>query len=146
LAIRAIFFISCAKRTPASDELLHALSAERGDRIFRVDNCVASWLILRPCAGLIWLDESIGIVGLVHYTLQEFFQKHPEVLPGSLDSMVAEAYSVYLSFDVFDARPRADGKQLEERLQKYIFLHYASRYWEHQARDATLEDLKDLTL
>jgi ankyrin repeat domain-containing protein 50 len=146
LATRALCFIFCARRTLTLDELLHALSVELGDSEFCVDNCTNSQILLSLCAGLILVDETLGNVGLVHYTLQEYFQKHPKMLPESPNAMVAEACLTYLSFDAFDSGPCTDGESLEKRLEEYCFLHYASSHWGHHAKHATSEDLEDLIL
>jgi len=146
LAIKVLSFIFCAKTTLRLDELLHALSVEPGDTDFIEDNCSSSHHISSVCKSLLWVDEATRTVGLVHYTLQEFFQKNPELLPHSPDTLLAEACLRYLSYDVFKTGPCLEGAILESRLQKYSFLQYASKHWGQHTRQGSTKELQALVL
>ncbi|KAJ2990388.1 hypothetical protein NUW58_g2975 [Xylaria curta] len=144
LAIKTLSFVFCARKTLTLDELLHALSVKPEHTELRADNCSTSQILLDVCKGLIWFDESIGTVGLVHYTLQEYFQNHLELLPGNPDALVAESCLRYLSFDIFESGPCSDGSVLEKRLQEYSFFRYASCHWGHHAERADSRGLGEL--
>jgi ankyrin repeat protein len=136
LAKEALSFISHAKRPLHVNELRHALGVSASDTDFNESQCVDDKLLISLCAGLVKIDETRDIVGLVHQTLQEFFETYPEMLLEDPDSKIAETCLIYLSFDVFGSGPCADGNALQERLEHYAFFRYAAQHWGHHVRNS----------
>ncbi|KAM7191628.1 Ankyrin repeat-containing domain protein [Naviculisporaceae sp. PSN 640] len=75
LAIRALAWITCARRPLRTIELQHALAVEEGEDSVDEDNIPQVDDLVGWCAGLVTVDEQSGIIRLVHYTTQEYFQR-----------------------------------------------------------------------
>ncbi|KAJ3951499.1 hypothetical protein N0V92_012088 [Colletotrichum tropicale] len=78
LAKDALSWIVCARRPLETLELQHALAVERGTAELDRDNITELEDIVSVCAGLIAIDEESGIIRLVHYTTQEYFERTAE--------------------------------------------------------------------
>ena len=131
LAQRAFSYIFCAKRPLHVGELRHALAVEAEDTDIDEEAFVDSETLLNASFGLIRIDDVSNTIGLVHYTLQEYLENHPEYLLPNPETVIATTCLTYLSFEVFDSGPCSDGEALNQRLRDYQFLDYASRHWGH---------------
>jgi hypothetical protein len=111
------------------------------------DDLVDMALLLRIRAGLVTVDEESNTVRLVHYTLQEYMKTIHEKLFPNAELGIAKACLAYLAFDVFKSGPCGNEQTLDDRLQKYPFLYYASHNWGHHVRDGDLQsELMDIIL
>ncbi|KAJ5775210.1 uncharacterized protein N7511_000221 [Penicillium nucicola] len=136
LAKDALSFISHAQRPLHVKELCHALGVWANDTSFEESQCVDDNLLISICTGLVKIDETRDVVGLVHQTLQQYFETFPDRLSEDPDSKIAEACLIYLSFDVFGSGPCADGKALQKRLERHKFFPYAAQYWGYHVRNS----------
>jgi hypothetical protein len=59
-------------------ELQHALAVEVGDSRLGEDNLERIERMVSVCAGLVTVDEESSIIRLVHYTMQEYFERTQE--------------------------------------------------------------------
>ncbi|KIM95293.1 hypothetical protein OIDMADRAFT_34064 [Oidiodendron maius Zn] len=75
LAKQVLSWITCAKRPLTTLELQHALAIEVGDYELDEENLPQLEDMVSVCAGLVTIDEKSGIVRLVHYTTQEYFER-----------------------------------------------------------------------
>src|SRR5687767_5347686 len=75
LAKQALSWIAYTKRPLLTLELQHALAVELGESEFDDENLPQIEDIVSVCAGLVTIDEESGIIRLVHYTTQEYFQR-----------------------------------------------------------------------
>lgn len=75
LAKQVLSWITCAKRPMTTSELQHALAVEANRQELDEDNLVQIEDIVSVCAGLVTVDKKIGIIRLVHYTTQEYFER-----------------------------------------------------------------------
>lgn len=128
LAKRALSYIFCARRPLKLEELRHVLAVEGGDTALDATAFVEPEILLNISAGLIRIDEQSGTVGLVHYTLREYFERNLDKLLPDPDVEMAKACLTYMSYDVFGRGPCSNGEELNQRLQEYQFLDYASHY------------------
>jgi hypothetical protein len=115
LAKRTLFWIVCAKRP----------------------------LVVSSCAGLVTVDSNI--IRLVHYTTQEYFQRHGlKSFEDVQRNIIASSCLTYLSYDVF-----ADGYleyvDLQSRLRQNAFFKYAAQNWVYHIQDIQ-ESVRDLAL
>ena len=99
--------------------------------------------MLSSCAGLVTVDSNI--IRLVHYTTQEYFQRHSLKRFEDVQSdIIATSCLTYLSYDVF-----AEGylKELEmrSRLRHNPFFEYAAQNWAYHIED-TRQNVDDLAL
>jgi hypothetical protein len=92
------------------------------------------------------VDEKSGATGLVHHTLQEYLNKHPEQLLPNPEIQLASVCLTYLSFEDFQSGPCDDGELLDRRLEDYRFLDYASHHWgiHMRASDTELDEIADV--
>ena len=148
LARKALSYISCASRPLNIQELQDILSVETGDKDLDDDARPELEILLLVSTGLIGVDQGSGSVGLIHFTLQEYFRDHHEILlPPSPEFNLAKACLTYLSFQGFNQGPCTDAEDLQKRLQRYRFSDYASRNWgRHAAGYQAREGLADLLL
>ncbi|KAL9014436.1 MAG: hypothetical protein Q9173_000918 [Seirophora scorigena] len=131
LAKRALSYIFTARRPLSVEELRHALAIEAAATELDETAFPDSETLLNVSAGLIRIDQKTKTIRLVHYTLQEYFEKYPGELLPDLEHMIATTCLTYLSLDVFSNGSCNGREALEQRLQTYRFLDYASHNWGH---------------
>ena len=107
---------------------------ELGESELDLDNVPEVEDMVSCCAGLITVDDESNIIRLVHYTTQEYFERIRESWNPRAQQEIASACLTYLSFDPFRSGSCPDDQQLESRLEKNVFLDYASRFWSQHAR------------
>ncbi len=146
LAMKALSYIFCAKRPLKVEELLHALAVEIDDTELDDSAFSETEILLGVAAGLVTIDEESNTIRLVHYTLQEYLEKTREKLFPNAESEIAKICLTYLSFDVFKSGPCGSETLLDDRLQKYQFLDYASHNWGRHVREGGQSELTDLVL
>ena len=129
LAKKMLSYIVCARRPLQVQELRHALAMETGDTELEETALPEVEILLTISAGLIRIDTESNTARLVHYTLQEYFQQNHEKLLPDMEKEFARTCLTYLSLEVFDSGSCSDGEALDQRLDKYQFLDYASHYW-----------------
>ncbi|KAH7031050.1 uncharacterized protein B0I36DRAFT_349186 [Microdochium trichocladiopsis] len=137
LAFQALSWIACAKRPLKIVELLHALGTEPGASAFDETNIPDIQDVLSNCCGLVTVDEQTGIVRLVHYTTQEYFEKTQNKWFPDGQTYLTEICVSYLSFGVFKAGRCLSDQDFENRLTTYQLYDYASNYWGAHAKLAT---------
>ena len=108
-----------------------ALAVEIGSPNLNADNIPSIGTLLACCQGLFVVDTEASTVLLIHFTLQEYLQAHPELF-GAAHSTIAETCLSYLNSQqvkVFSTSPSHD-------FQDTPFLEYSSMYWGvHAKRD-----------
>ncbi len=131
LAKRALFYIFCARRSLKVKELRHVLIVKVKD--IELDEIVFSEteILLNISVDLISVDEKSSITWLVYYILQKYLEKNHEKLLSDFEVELATTCLTYLSFNVFDSESCNDEEALNQRLQVYQFLDYASHCWNH---------------
>ncbi|MCJ1307667.1 hypothetical protein MMC25_001315 [Agyrium rufum] len=144
LAIRALSYVFCARRPLTVDELRHALGIEVGDTELDETAFPEAAILFDISAGLISIDEERNMTRLVHYTLQEYFERHREKLLSHPNLDFARTCLSYLSFDVFQDGACTNEKVLEQRLKDYCFIDYASHHWGHHVLSNQLQIWKGM--
>ncbi|KAN0076279.1 hypothetical protein V8E54_006421 [Elaphomyces granulatus] len=143
LAKRVLFWVVYAKRPLTAEELRHALAVEPGTCRLDKTNLYPIKDMVSSCAGLIIVDSNI--VRLVHYTTQEYFQRHGlKSFEDVQRNIIATSCLTYLSYDVF-AEGCLTKSDLESRLQQNVFFEYAGQNWAYHIQD-TLLSVGDLAL
>ena len=98
LAMAALMWISQSERAMSADELCHALGVQIGSTDPNPDNIPSIQSLLASCLGLATVDREGSTVRLVHFTLQEYLNSHPEMFHNPYAAM-AEVCLTYLNFD-----------------------------------------------
>ena len=75
LARQVLSWITYAKRPLTATELQHALGVEVGKSKLDELNIPEIEDIVSVCKGLVTIDQESGIIRLVHYTAQEYFEQ-----------------------------------------------------------------------
>jgi hypothetical protein len=134
LAKQVLGWIVHAKRQFSAVELQEALGVEAGDAELDRDNCPDVDDMVSACAGLVTIDGSSGVIRLVHYTTQEYFDRTRHAWFPNADAMITTVCLTYLSFRVFDqdCRLRHD-EPSSEHYPGFYFHLYAARYWPRHA-------------
>ena len=149
LGIAALMWISHSERPLKADELCHALAVEIGSPSLDAENVPSIGLLLACCQGLITVDKEASTVRLIHFTVQEYLQAHPELFD-SAHSTMAETCLSYLNSRQVKALPAGPNPDLEDsnlqdtwradsghdysdledsQMQSTPFLEYSSLYW-----------------
>ena len=74
LALKVLYWITCARRSLVTAELQHALAVEVGESELATKQPDIEDMV-SVCAGLVTVDEESNIIRLVHYTTQEYFER-----------------------------------------------------------------------
>ncbi|KAH2542215.1 hypothetical protein KXW97_003527 [Aspergillus fumigatus] len=136
LAKDVLSWIVCAKRPLTTSELQHALAVEASDDELDEDNLPLVEDMVSVCAGLVTVDEESGIIRLVHYTTQEYFQQTQQKWFPDAESDITRICTSYLSFCPFESGLCQSFDELKERLQSNKLYHYSANNWGHHARKA----------
>jgi ankyrin repeat protein len=137
LAKQVLSWITCAKRPLTTTELQHALAVEIGESQLDKDNLPEVKDIVSVCAGLVTVDEESGIIRLVHYTTQEYFDRTQGKWFPNVQTNITATCVAYLSFDVFECGICQNDKEFEQRLQIHRLYDYAAHNWGYHAREAS---------
>ncbi|TVY27700.1 putative ankyrin repeat protein [Lachnellula hyalina] len=137
LAKQVLSWITCAKRPLAAIELQHALGVEVGESQLDEANIPEIEDMVSVCAGLVTIDEGSGIIRLVHYTAQEYFDRTQRQWFPDVQANIITTCVTYLSFDDFERGICQSDNEFEQRLQSNKFYDYAAHNWGHHAREAS---------
>lgn len=133
LAISTLMWIVHAKRPLTTLELQHALGVEIGEPVFFKDSLPDLDDLVSACCGLVTIDEESQIIRLIHYTAQEFFDRHGVLYFPGAEAQVTDICATYLAFDVFDSGPCQTDGDFQLRLTEFPFYSYSSQYWGQHA-------------
>jgi ankyrin repeat protein len=146
LAKEALSWITCAKRPLTTTELQYALAIKVGQAEFDEGNKPDIEDIVSVCAGLVTIDEESGIIRLVHYTTQKYFERRQKHWFPTVDFDITAICVTYLSFTVFRSGICLTDSSFEERLQRNPLYDYAANYWGRHACQIQSPHLKIVDL
>ena len=110
-------------------ELQHALAVQPGTSDLDKDALIESDILISVCLGIVVVEHDSGIVGLIHFTAQEYFQQHPMHESLRIQETIALSCLTYLTYDEF-AKGWCDDEAIwNARFEKYPFMRYATRWW-----------------
>ena len=133
LAHQVLSWIVCAKRPLTTRELQHALAVEVGES--ELNDCKLPEIedMVTVCAGLVTVDEGSGIIRLIHYTTQEYFEQTRTSWFPKAEVEITKICITYLSFRVFEGGFCETSSEFEDRLQRNPLYDYAARNWGYHA-------------
>jgi len=137
LAKQVLAWITCAKRPLTTAELQHALGVEDGEPEFDNENLPQIGHIISSCVGLVTIDEESDIIRLVHYTMQEYFERTQNRWFPDAETKITETCVTYLSFDTFGSGYCQTDSDFEERLRLNPLYEYAAKNWGRHAQIAS---------
>ncbi|KAJ5356449.1 hypothetical protein N7517_011058 [Penicillium concentricum] len=139
LAMDVLAWITCAKRALTTVELQTALAVEIGKSEFDEENIPDLADMVSVCAGLVTVDEQSGIIRLVHYTTQEYFDQKQAMWFPKAHHDISRTCVSYLLLDGLNDDHCIKDEQLIARIHDYPLYEYASTFWgNHLKRE--LED------
>ena len=137
LAVKVLEWITCAVRPLTLFEMQHALAVEPGDASFDDDNVPGDDLLVTICSGLVTYHQESNVLGLVHYSLQQYFER--ELERPEVHAEILEICLTYLSFTEFEDMELCNDFDFSGRLILRPFLPYAIINWvEHAMRAESL--------
>ena len=136
LAWNVLSWITCAKRPLVTTELQHALAVEAGESRLDEENLPQIEDMVSVCAGLVTIDDESGIIRLVHYTTQEYFEQAQKEWFPRAHADITIICVTYLSFSIFESGFCRTDLEFEERLQSNPLYDYAAHNWGHHASEA----------
>ncbi len=138
LARLVLSWITHAVRPLTNLELQHALAIEPGDEEFDQDNLPEVEDMVSVCAGLITVEDQSGIIRLVHYTTQEYFERTQQRWFPDAEFDISETCATYLSLeDLVPVKEWCDREVLKRRLRCYPLYKYAADNWGLHTRNAS---------
>lgn len=137
LAKQVLSWITCATRPLTMSELQHALAVEIEESNFDETNIIPVEDMVSVCAGLVTTEEESGIISLVHYTAQEYFDRTRSDWFPDAEAEITATCATYLSFNEFESGPCATDDEFEERLRSYRLYDYAVHNWDCHAHKAS---------
>ncbi|KAL7794329.1 ankyrin repeat-containing domain protein [Trichoderma ceciliae] len=136
LAMEVLSWITFAKRALTTAELRHGLATKQGMATLEEDDLQHLGDIGRVCVGLVTVDEKSGIIQLVHYTTQEYFEDTQMRWFPDANSALLGACITYLSFTEFESGFCQTDDEFEQRQAKFPLCNYAASHWgEHTPKD-----------
>jgi hypothetical protein len=114
------------KRPLTTLELQYALAVEMGTSELDEDNCPQVEDMVSVCAGLVTVDEESGIIRLVHYTTQEYFERTQKHWFPDAEASITKTCITYLSFSVFESGRCLTKDELKKRLQLHKLYGHAA--------------------
>ena len=117
LAKRILLWIVCARRPLMTRELQHALAVKTGDYKFNAERQPDLEDVVSVCAALVTIDEESGIIRLIHYTTQEYFERTQERWFLNAETNITTICVTYLSFRDFENGFCQTDDEFKERLR-----------------------------
>ncbi|TGJ72390.1 hypothetical protein EYR41_004289 [Orbilia oligospora] len=149
MAFQVLSWIICASRPLTKAELQYAIAVEHPDEASEVDIANLSDVddLVSNCRGLVTIDEQSNIIRLIHYTVQEYFERTRMTWFPNSHSDIAKICVIYLSQDTFKLGSCSTYKEFQQRLQSNALYEYAAKNWDYHIRESTndVESPRDLS-
>lgn len=136
VAMRVLSWITCAKTPLTTLELQHALATKTGKSELDQGDMPNDKDMVSVCAGLVTVDEKSDVIRLVHYTLQEYFEKTQKCWFPDAEFDITRTCLTYLSFKAFETGSCQTDEEFEKRLRLNPLYNYATHNWGHHAQGA----------
>ncbi|CAG8980199.1 hypothetical protein HYALB_00012392 [Hymenoscyphus albidus] len=139
LAIMVLSWITHVIRPLKMGEIQHAVAVtnfEPEDTTIDEEGLADESDITTACGGLVVIDQDSRNVRLVHYTTQEYFEKHRSKLFPMAHTDIAIASIRYLSMDQFRNGACQTQREFESWLPDFALIQYAVRHWDDHVTNA----------
>ncbi|KAL8921174.1 MAG: hypothetical protein Q9172_004170 [Xanthocarpia lactea] len=98
--------------------------------------------LLDVCGGIVVVDKESTIVRLVHYTTQEYFDRHPLRLLPVAQGRITKSCITYLLLAPFNCGDSSSYFVLRDWHRRYPFVYYAALHWGKHARGVPEDDCR----
>ena len=127
LARRVLYWVVNSRFPLALSIIQQALAVEKEDTFLDNENIPDGDLLISVCTGLVEVHRD-GIVGLVHFTTQEYFERKGHELFPEAQEEILQTCLTFLSFKEFGNGLCKNRKEFKRRLQKYPLLAYSGKF------------------
>lgn len=143
LAESILSWITYAYRPLKLIELCHALAVEPEEDTLDPENMPDILTLVDICAGLVTIDESSGVIRLVHFTTQDYFQRLRITRFPQAQTYITKICLAYLLIKEFEDGCSLSEPELIARAKSFPFLTYAASFWARHMRSAEKGGLID---
>ncbi|KAI4116523.1 MAG: hypothetical protein LQ338_007701 [Usnochroma carphineum] len=138
IVMNFLLWIAFSTRPLSVPEVEHASATSVGARDVDQDDILSASELTSMCAGLVIVDAS-GIVRLVHFSAQNYFEKHREKWFSDGHTMLARNCVTYLSYETFEAGACSgldEREDFDKKVEQYPLIDYSCSYWGFHACQA----------
>lgn len=146
LGMNTLMWITTAKRPLLLSELSDALAVRPGISSLNPLYRPSQKLMVDSCLGLVTVNEQTSVIRLVHYSVQQFFERHQKRIFPMGESILAELTTTYSLLDEFALGSRANEEGIQTLISQNPFSAYAACFWGHHVRDANCPEVDELAL
>ena len=146
LGMNTLMWITNAKRPLLVSELSDALAIRPGITSLNPLYRPSQKLMVESCLGLVTVNEQTSIIRLVHYSVQQFFEKHQKRIFPLGESAVAELTTTYSMLEEFALGSRPNEEGIQTLISQNPFSVYAACFWGHHVRNAKCSQADELAL
>ncbi|KAK6499947.1 hypothetical protein TWF481_010303 [Arthrobotrys musiformis] len=141
-AFQVLSWIISATRPLKPTELRYAIAVEHPDEASEIDttNLIDAGDLVSWCRGLVTIDKQSDVVRLIHYTVQEYFERTKTTWFPNSHSDIAKICVIHLSHDTFKSGPCSNYEEFKQRLQSNPLYEYAAKNWSYHIRQSTNDD------
>lgn len=132
LAMRTLAWIVCTRRPLTTHELQDALAVRKGMESFDNDDLPDMGLVIAVCSGTVTVDEKSNIIRLVHFSAQEYFERHQEHWFPNAHSEIATMSLTYLT--LHSKRQGNSARDRQNEKEQSSLHEYAAEHWGYHAR------------
>ncbi|OBT97547.1 hypothetical protein VE01_04507 [Pseudogymnoascus verrucosus] len=132
LAMRVLSWITHAVRPLKVEEIQHAIAVmnfDSDDTTLDEEGLPDEAELITVCGGSAVIDQDSGVIRLVHYTTQDYFERHRSRIFPTAQADILCACIRYLSLESFKNGPCETNSDLRKRQAKFRLLGYASCNW-----------------
>jgi hypothetical protein len=136
LAERVLSWIFFAGRTLTVKEMQHAiaiLNLEPEETRIDDEGMPDGNLLVSVCAGLVMIDKENGVIRLVHYTAQQYFESIRDTKFPHAEVLITQACLRYLSLETVRNIYICSTEQNQALTRAHPLLVYAACYWGYHA-------------
>jgi hypothetical protein len=151
LAYHMLLWLSQARRPLLCLELSQAVAVEVGDVYLDKDNMPEEEIMTQVCMGLVVVDRDTSVIRLVHFSMQEYLQKHFESSSNARlifaeKDMIVKTCLTILLFDEFGKGHCQSDPEFELRIQEYPIFLYAALNWAYHTGSEMSNESRKLAL
>ncbi|MCJ1245285.1 hypothetical protein MMC30_002488 [Trapelia coarctata] len=149
LANKILSWITHSMRPLKVKELLYTLTTASGIRWLDEEALPYEDDLVAVCAGLVYIEQQSGIIGLVHSSTQEYFRRFGRVLFPTAHKEITLAclgYMQAIADTYFWTGLWISDDQHNDEANQYAFLQYAAPFWAQHAMAASDGGLQALVI
>ncbi|KXJ88602.1 hypothetical protein Micbo1qcDRAFT_197362 [Microdochium bolleyi] len=146
LAIETLSWLVLPGRQLEMRQLQCALAIELNSVACDQSNVTDAATIISVCAGLVTVDSTTGVVGLVHYTTKEYFETARQRWFPRAMSTLPKKLLTYLTYSEFKTGRTRSQAAMKTRLKDYPLYKFACDNWGWYSRSYYEEDTREAML